>query len=144
MSAEKPFTYPELIEGQTVQISFDNNFSKPTMGWVVQRKNNSCSVFMYSRPNGQNAVPVFVPDCRHRDDPRIKDNPTWLLEEPRGRGLFVPVLSPNESMLLARIAGLEKEMADIRKESAGLRELFSQLTSAEPTRKRQSREPVEV
>lgn len=141
-STAKPFNFPDLVEGQTVSISFDNNFSRPTMGWVVQKKNNSCAVFMYSRPNGQNAVPVFVPDCRHRDDPRVKENPTWLMEEPRGRGLFIPVLSPNEAMLLDRIAGLEKEMAEIRTQSSSLRELFAQLTP-EPKRK-SSREPVEA
>ena len=123
--SDVPFTFPEIRTGQPVEVSFDNAFAKPALGFIQQCKTNTCSVLVWSR-RGDTAFPIIIPDCRHKDDPRVKENPHWLGEEPRGRALFRAALSPNEVTMQKRIAELESRVA--KPEGDQLETLASILT----------------
>lgn len=78
------FTFPDIYACMPVEVSFDMNFSRPAAGMIHIPKQRSASVWVMTHDHG----PVIVPHCRHKDDPWLKEHPTWLSENQGARAIF--------------------------------------------------------
>lgn len=119
------FVFPKLDCGQNVEVAWNIGFSKRRLGKVSQPKVSSCSIEVMTE-NGT----VMYRDCRHRNDPRLLNNPEWLAEDPNNRAIFdiseVERRRMRSDDTLARaMAMLDSMASDIArlKEATGLRDL---------------------
>lgn len=63
--------------GMAVDVSFDNNFGMPTLGFVWQVKNEMAVIQLQTVDRG----PVCIRFCRYRHDPYLKEHPEWVSPE---------------------------------------------------------------
>lgn len=126
MSNTEPFQIPPIQPGDPVVVAFEPGFSRPHLGWVMVAKKRSCQVLTWDTQGR----PLILTDCRHRTDPRLKEQPAWLKENPRQRALFELTESELERRRLAQqVAGLMEIVQEQAKELDAMRKLLTTASS---------------
>ena len=133
--------FPTIHNGMIVDVDFDPGFAKPVMGLIIKAKKRSAAVLTF--PDMRQHL---ITDCRHGDDPRIKENPKWASEDIRCRGLFR--LNAAEFERVDTREKLQKLLGIVEMQAAQIAELQEQLESIAPDENRPKRgrklKPVEA